>query len=502
MQLEPWEEFNRQLVDHVRPPGWTNPTPVGRYNLVAIGGGTAGIIAALGAAGLGGRAALVERHLLGGDCLNYGCVPSKALLRAARAAYQVTRGEEYGFRLAGETRVDFAAVMQRMRRLRARMARHDSAARFASLGVDVFLGEARFVDRQRIQVGDQVLEFHRAVIASGARAAVPNLEGLREAGFCTNETIFSLQTLPRRLIVLGGGPIGCELGQAFRRLGSEVHLVQRSERLLPKEEPGASRMIQDQLQREGLHLHLGWEALRAERTGSGKSVLIQRASEAKKLIADEILIALGRRANIEGLGLEQAGVAHDERGVAVNDFLRTTNRSVYAAGDVCSTWQFTHAAEAMARICLRNALFLGRQRVSSLVIPRTTYTDPEVAEVGLTSAQAEAAGIPIQTWHADLADVDRAILDGETEGFACLHTRRGNGRILGATVVATHAGEMLGELVQLITRRRTIADLANVIRCYPTQSEVLKRIASAYERTRLTPRAARLFRGWLKWRRS
>lgn len=500
-QIAPDDEHNSVLTGHAHPADWRNPTPRGKYHLIAIGGGTAGIITALGAAGLGARAALVERRLLGGDCLNFGCVPSKALVRAARAAYDVRNSAEFGQPAGDVPPFEFPAAMQRMRRLRAQISHHDSAQRFAGLGVDVYLGDAKFTSPKTLSVDGQTLEFRRAVICTGGRPADPDIEGLAELGYLTNETVFSLTTLPRRLIVIGAGPIGCELAQCFRRFGSEVHLVNRSDGLLAKEDPQAAAIVRDQFQREGVHLHLGWTPLRAARTGDSKSLVIERKGEKKELIADAVLVGVGRRPNIEGLGLEVAGVQHDSSGVMVNDRLQTSNRRIYAAGDVCSRQQFTHAADAMARLCIQNALFLGRKRLSSLVIPHCTYTDPEVAHVGLTPAEAEGQGVAIDTYRVELSAVDRPVLDGEQHGFAAVHTRRGTGHVVGATIVAARAGEMIGEITLLMQKRLSLGALASVVHCYPTQVEVLKRIADTYQRTRLTPRVASVLHTWLRWLR-
>ncbi|HET6882479.1 MAG TPA: mercuric reductase [Pirellulales bacterium] len=501
MLLAPPDEHDRLLIENAHPSDWTNPTPAGRYNLVAIGGGTAGIISALGAAGLGGRAALVERHLLGGDCLNYGCVPSKALLRSARAVYQLSLGEQYGFKIAGTLLCDFGAVMDRMRRLRTQISRHDSASRFQSEGVDVYFGEARFVARDRLQVGEDELTFRRAVIATGGRPVMPEIPGIEAIECLTNETVFSLSELPRRLIVIGGGPVGCELAQAFRRFGSDVHLVHRGESLLAKEEPAASRLVETQFEREGIHLHLGWNTESAEKVGDSKGLVIVRRGEKKKLLADAVLAAAGRKPNVEGLGLEAAGVRFSQEGIEVDDRLRTSNAAIYAAGDVCSPYQFTHAADAMARLCVENALFWGRKCMSRLLIPRCTYTDPEVAQVGLTAREAAERGLEIDTYRVELAEVDRAVVDGEEAGFAVVYTRRGSGRVLGATIVAEHAGEMIGEITLLMNRKLSLSALAATIHCYPTQVEVLKRIADKYSRTRLTPLVAAVARKWLEWQR-
>ena len=513
--LVPRDEHNRELLAHAHPPDWQNRAPQPLYDLVVIGGGTAGLVSAAGLAGLGGKVALVERHLLGGDCLNYGCVPSKALLRAARAAHDVARAGEFGIGVVSKTasggreppeshRVDFAHVMSRMRRIRAGISHHDSAQRFTSLGVDVFLGHAQFNSQQSIAVAGQTLRFKRALIATGGRAAVPNVPGLAEAGYLTNETVFSLTELPPRLIVLGGGPIGCELAQAFQRFGSQVKLVQRGPRLLPNDEPDAAKLLDRQFRREGIGLLYGAKTLRIETAGASKRLVVECEGREQTLEADAILVATGRTPNVEGLGLEAVGIEHGSRGVTVNDFLQTTNPRIYAAGDIAGSYQFTHAADAMARLCVQNAFFsfgpFGRKRVSDLVVPWTTYTDPEVAHVGLTAESAAKQGIAIDTYREELSRVDRAVLDGEEDGFAMIHCRRGTPRVLGCTIVARHAGEMIGEAALLMTAGLKLSDLAHTIHCYPTQVEVLKRLGDQYNKSRLTPRVAALLKAVIDWR--
>lgn len=496
----PDDDANRQLTDNVHPPDWANPEPAPRYNLVVIGAGTAGLVAAAGAAGLGAKVALIERHLMGGDCLNYGCVPSKAVIRAAAQAQVVREAEPFGISVAGPVRVDFGTAMARMRRLRAGISRHDSAARFKSLGVDVFIGQARFAGVDTVDVDGRTLRFARAVIATGARAGKLPVPGLEEAGFLTNETVFSLTAAPRRLAVIGAGPIGCELAQAFRRLGSEVVVVGLDDRLLPREDGDAAAVLSRRFAEEGVETRLGAELLAVRKQSDGKKLIFRRQDREENVVADEVLLAVGRVPNLEGLGLEAAGVAHGRRGIQVDDKLRTTNRRVYAAGDVASRFQFTHAADAMARIVLQNALFFGRKKASELVIPWCTYTDPEVAHVGLTASGASERGAEVRTFTVELSGVDRAVLDGETEGFARVHVNR-KGRILGATVVARHAGEMIGEIVLAMNAGLGLGAIANTILPYPTQAEVLKRVGDAYNRTRLTPRVSWLLDWILKWRR-
>lgn len=511
IELLPHDEHNARLIANVHPPDWRNPTPQRLYDLVVIGGGTAGLVSAAGTASLGGKVALVERHLLGGDCLNYGCVPSKALIRAARAAYDARQLGELGIRSQGsgdrsqeEPVVDFAAVVARMRRLRAGISDHDSAKRFEGLGVDVLLGNARFTGPQAVAVGEATLPFKRAIIATGARAAAVDVPGLAAAGYLTNETIFSLTTLPRRLAVIGGGPIGCELAQAFQRLGSEVTLVQRSSRLIPKDEPEASSILLKQFEREGIRVLLNATPVRAETSETGKQLTVSGAGLQQTLTADAILVAAGRALNIEKLGLEAAGVQYTDRGVTVNDYLQTANPRIYAAGDIAGRYQFTHAADAMARLSIQNAFFsfgpFGKKRLSKLVVPWTTYTDPEVAHVGLTPETANEQGIAIDTYREQLARVDRAILDGEQQGFASIHCRRGTPRVVGCTIVARHAGEMIGEIALFMTAGLKLGTLARTIHCYPTQVEVLKRLGDQYNKTRLTPRAASLLKAIIGWR--
>jgi pyruvate/2-oxoglutarate dehydrogenase complex dihydrolipoamide dehydrogenase (E3) component len=477
--LEPWDEHNRALVENVRPPQWKNPKPAGRYNLVVIGAGTAGLVSAAGAAALGAKVALIERHLMGGDCLNYGCVPSKAILRAARAVAEVRAAERFGVHTSNVA-VDFPKIMERMRRLRAQISPHDSAKRFRELGVDVFLGDAKFTSPQTVEVNAAKLTFAKCIIATGARAAIPKIDGLDS--YLTNETVFNLTTLPRRLAVIGGGPIGCELAQAFRRFGSEVSIIEAAERIMPREDPDAAQILDSVVRNEGIRIFTRAKIARIE------NKQIHLAPEA--IDADQILVAVGRAPNVEGLNLEAADVAYTKTGVTVDDYLRTTNRRIYAAGDICLPYKFTHIADASARIAIQNALFAGRKKWTSLVVPWCTYTDPEVAYVGDTSDQ-----VLVQR----MENVDRAILDNAPEGLLKLYLRKD--RVFGATLVAPHAGETVSELTLAITSNLRISSLAQTIHCYPTQAEIIKKAADAYNRRRLTPGVRRWLGRWLSWSR-
>jgi pyruvate/2-oxoglutarate dehydrogenase complex dihydrolipoamide dehydrogenase (E3) component len=497
LRVEPWDEYNQELTANVHPSDWQNPKPAKMYNLVVIGAGPAGLVAAAGAAGLGAKVALIEKHLIGGDCLNVGCVPSKCIIRSSRSAAELKSALNSND-LSKDLLPDFSKVMERMRRIRANISEHDSAKRFSDLGVDVFLGSGKFTGSSTIEVAGAELNFKKALVATGARSATPDVPGLDEAGCLTNETIFSLTELPKRLAVYGGGPIGCELAQAFQRLGSKVTVIARS-RLVSKDDPDASDVLRAVFEKEGIDVRLGTVIKSITKSGSLKAISIETNEGEEKIEVDEVLVAVGRAPNVDGLGLEAAGIEYDGRkGVTVNDSLRTTNPNVYAAGDVCMSHKFTHTADAAARIVLANALFKSRKKLSTLVVPRCTYTDPEIAHVGYYN---DEAGADCDTYKVDLSDVDRALTDGETEGFAKINTQKGTDRIVSATIVGSHAGETISEVSVAIAAKIGLGGLANVIHPYPTQSEVLKRAADAYNKTRLTPLVAKILKSWLAWQR-
>lgn len=512
----PDDAANRALVANVHPPDWANPTPAGRYHLAVVGAGTAGLVTAAIAASLGARVALIERHLMGGDCLNVGCVPSKAVLAAAKRVHAARAAASLRLGPAPGAEADFGAAMQRMREIRARISHEDSAARYArEFGVHVYLGEARFTGPDRLEVDGRELRFRRAVIATGARASAPPIPGLAEAGYRTNETIFELTERPARMAVIGGGPIGCELAQAFQRLGVRVHLLEVGAHVLEREDADAAELVQRALVRDGVDLVAGCAIERVETvcpphrpTGGGggerasgaKRVHVKRADgSADALEVDEILVAVGRAPNVEGLGLEATGVDFDPRkGVQVDDRLRTTNPRIYAAGDVCMAWKFTHAADAAAKIVVQNALFGGRRKLSSLVMPWCTYTDPEIAHVGLYERDAAAQGLELDTYVTPFAKVNRAATDGEEEGFVKVHVKKGSDRIVGATIVGSHAGELVTAVTLAMVTGQGLGAFGSVIYPYPTLAEGLKATAGAYTRTRLTPLAKRLFALWFR----
>ncbi|MDZ7780633.1 MAG: mercuric reductase [Gemmatimonadota bacterium] len=495
-------DHDRDLLDNVRPHDWVNPEPRDRYDLVVVGAGTAGLVSAAIGAGLGARVALVERDRMGGDCLNVGCVPSKGLLRASRSwAEAHSSHERFGGPLARGDE-DYATAVGRMREIRAAISDVDAAERFRSLGIDVFLGEARFDSDRSVSVDGHRLPFRRAVLATGARAMVPPIAGLETIDFLTNETVFDLDEVPERMLVLGAGAIGCELAQAFARFGSSVVLLDMEEHVLPREEPDAARVVQRAMERDGVEFLGRTKVVEASSgEGGGKRVLVESEGGRRTLEGDEVLLALGRTPNLD-LDLDAAGIAFGRRGVEVDARLRTTNPRVYAVGDVASPFQFTHAADAQARLAVRNALFFGRGKSTELTIPWATYTSPELARVGLSEAEAADKGVEIETVTIDFADVDRARLDGDEDGFVRIHLEAGKDRIVGATVVHPHGGELIGQISQLMTLGVGLDSLSDVVFPYPTIAESLRKAADARRRSRLTERVSWAFNQYFRlWRR-
>jgi len=491
----PNDAHNQLLVANVHPSDWVNPEPSGRYNIAVIGAGTAGLITAVVAASLGAKVALIEKHLMGGDCLNVGCVPSKGIIRAARAWADLRKAEEFGIRIPPAVEYDFGAAMARMRKLRARISHNDSAQRYSRLGVDLYIGSGQFTGPHSIQVeglaGNRTLRFVKAAICTGARAAAPQIPGLQEAGYLTNETVFSLTTLPPRLAVIGAGPIGCELAQSFARFGSQVYLIEAQHGILPNEDRDAAQIVEQQMAKDGVQLFCCGKDLQVGKRGGGKHLRVDSHGRQYDLEVDEILVGVGRTPNVDGLGLEAIGVEFDKNGVKVNDRLQTNCLSIFAAGDVCSRYKFTHAADAMAQIVIQNALFphpfgLGYASVNSLIMPWCTFTTPEVAHVGMYEKDAKEKGLEVETYTFKLDEVDRAILDGEDEGFARVHIQKGSDKILGATIVAAHAGEMIGEFSVLMKAGLGAKVIAGTIHPYPTQAEVNKKVVNLWRKAHFT----------------
>lgn len=476
----------------------------GVYNVVVIGAGTAGLVTAAGTAGLGGRVALIERNLMGGDCLNFGCVPSKALISSARLIQQIRDAEKWGLDRQSPQFV-FEKVFDRMRARRAKIAPNDSQERFESLGVDVFHGEARFVSPHEVELNGQRLRARNFVIATGSRAVVPKIRGIESVPYFTNETIFdSLKRKPENMIVLGGGPIGCELAQTFQRLGVEVTIIQRGDQLLPREDRDVAEFVERRLIEEGVRVIKNADAQSVATSDSGKVAIQLLDRQSGRLaeptfFADALLVAAGRTPNLRSLDLESVRIDVTERVLSVNDYLQTSQRHIYAVGDVIGPFLFTHMADAQARVVVRNILvpfqFL-RQKMDYSVVPWCTYVDPEVAHVGFGEKEAKRQNIDCDLFIVPLEDVDRAVVESEEAGFAKIFTEKGSDKILGATIVAPHAGDLLHEFVLAMKTATSLGTIASTIHAYPTFAELARKAGEKYNKTRLTPTAKKAFT-WL-----
>lgn len=472
-----------------------------RYHLLIIGAGPAGLATAHAAARNHARVALIERGLLGGTCLNRGCIPSKTLIRTSRLYREMRDSEQFGGRVPGGITVDFGATMERVRRVRARLRERDSAESLAAHGIDLYRGEARFAGPDSVMVGnDTRLRFEKALIATGARPVRPRIPGLEEAGYLTYENVFDLTECPKRLLVIGGGPVGCELAQALARLGSQVTLAQVEPMFLAQEERDAAQLLSDALARDGIEIHLDTRTAAVRLEGDDKVADLVGDSMNRTVAVDEILVGVGTTPNVEGLNLGAAGVAHDAaKGIPVDDFLRTTNPRIFAAGDVCTENKFPHIESAAARIVVDNALFRGRKRLSAEAVPWCTFTDPEIAHVGMYVIEARKKKIPVKTFTILMHEVDRAITDGEEEGFVKLHVREGTGKILGATVVARHAGDLINEISLAMSAGLDLHALSRVNQPYPTQSQAIKMAADAYVSSVRGATRTWLTTKWLSW---
>jgi pyruvate/2-oxoglutarate dehydrogenase complex dihydrolipoamide dehydrogenase (E3) component/uncharacterized membrane protein YdjX (TVP38/TMEM64 family) len=482
--------------------GYARPKRFDR-NLVVIGAGSAGLVAAYIAAAVKAKVTLIEKHRMGGDCLNTGCVPSKALIRSARFLGDVARAQALGFRKA-TAEFDFAEIMARMRRVIRTVEPHDSVERYTQLGVECVEGAARITSPWTVEVGGRRIATRAVVVATGARPFVPPIPGLRDAGYLTSDTVWELTALPRRLVVLGGGPIGCELAQCFARFGAEVTVVEMLPRLLPREDEEISALVEERFRREGIRLLTGHRAAACRAEGGRKILVCEREGAATEIECDEILVAVGRAANTTGFGLEELGIhLAAARTIEVNEYLQTRIPTIYACGDAVGPYQFTHAASHQAWFAAVNALFGGlrRFRVDYSVIPWCTFTDPEVARVGLNELEARERGVPYEVTRYGVDDLDRAIADEAAEGVVKVLTVPGKDRILGATIVAAHAGEMITEFVSAMKHSIGLGKILGTIHIYPTMSEANKYAAGAWKRAHTSARTMRLlerYHGWLR----
>src|ERR1700676_525915 len=490
--------YDLELIANVRPPGWENPLPRTPYHLLVIGAGPAGLIAARTAAMLGAKVALIERDRLGGGSFNSASVPSNTSIRTSRNYADMRGAVNFGAEAPENIQISFALAMDRVRRIRTRISRANSAARLADMGIDLFFGAARFPGADVVDVGGACLSFKKAMIATGSRPKPVTIPGLTECGFIHAEGGFKLTKLPQSILVIGGGPGGCGGAQMFARLGARTIIAMPEPLFLPKEERDAAHMVSDALARDGVEIHLNTRAAEARIEDGRKAIDLVSDGDVTTVTVDGIFVGTGREPVVDGLDLDKAGIASSaEAGIQVDDFLRTTNRKVYAAGDVCLEHKFTTTAYASGRLVVRNALFPGRKRMSSQLIPWCTYTDPEIAHVGLYVKQARERDIRVKTFTVPMHDVDRAVIDSEESGFVKIHVRDGSDKILGATIVARHAGEMINEISLAMVAGIGLQKLAQVVRAYPTQAEAIRMAAEHYNETRLTPLRRWLLRRWL-----
>ncbi len=499
----------RKLVDWARAPrvyaGHRRPKSFDR-NLIVIGAGSGGLVSAYIAAAVKARVTLIEKNRMGGDCLNTGCVPSKALIRSARFASQLSRAGEFGFEPVS-SRPDFAQVMARVHDVIRAIEPHDSVQRYTGLGVECIQGEARLVDPWTVEVNGQRLSARGIVIATGARPFVPPIAGLAEAGYLTSDTLWELRELPRRLVVLGGGPIGCELTQAFARLGSEVTQVEMLPRLMLREDPEVSALVQARFAAEGVDVRLNTRASAVVVEQGQKFLVCEQDGQTQRIAFDRIIVAVGRAARLEGFGLQQVGV-RTGRTVEVNQCLQTNFPHIYAVGDVAGPYQFTHTAAHMAWYAAVNSLFEpllalrgGRFRVDYSVIPWATFTEPEVARVGLNETEARDQGIDFEVTRFDLGELDRAIADGEAHGFVKVLTVPGKDRILGATIVGEHAGDLIAEYVLAMRHGLGLNKILGTIHIYPTMAEANKYAAGQWKQAHKPERLLRWVERFHAWRR-
>lgn len=465
----------------VFPDDYTNPTPQEKYHLVVIGAGPAGLITAIGAAGLGAKVALIEAHAMGGDCLNVGCVPSKALLHAAK--------EVKGGKLEPREAFDWA------HKVRTDIAHHDSVEKYSDAGVDVFLGKGVFSSDNLVKVGDIELRAKAFVIATGSQPFIPPISGLKESEPHTNETIFDLDDAPKKLGILGAGPIGCEMAQAFADLGSEVHVFEMAPQILPRETAEAAGLVQASLEEKGVTFHTGTACDSVTKDNNTYSV----TSGNKTMQVDQLLAAIGRAANFRSLGLENTSVKTHDRGITVDEHFRTNANNIYAIGDVSSRYQFTTYADAQARAVIQNALFPGNKKTNPEILPMCTYTKPEIAHIGLTVADAEQKSIAFDKYRYDFKELDRARTEDDDIGFVEVLTEKGSDKILGATLVGNDAGDQIAPISVMMSNKLGLGSLSNTLFCYPSRSEYLKRLSDSYNRTKLTPTVSKWMKRWLSW---
>ena len=496
--LPPGDAHNKKLRDNVHPENWKTKPSTETYDMISIGAGTAGLVSSGGAAMLGGRSALIERHMMGGDCLVTGCVPSKTLIMSAHVAHSARHASEFGVNV-GDVSVDFGAVMERLRRVRADMAHHDGAERLSKMGVDVLFGNAKFTGPNSIDLDGTTVKFRRAMICAGGRPMVPDIPGLRD-NCLTSESFFNLTELPEQFMVIGGGPIGCELAHAMQRLGSKVTILQRGQKIMDKDDPEAGEIMLEVFKEEGVEVRFGSELQKVEKRDGRLHCTIKHGDHEHELVVDQIMVATGRIPNLESLDLEAAGVEYHKRGIKVDKHHRTSNKRIFAAGDICSPFQFTHAAYAQAEYATLNALMPWPYRMNAKdrVMSWVTYTDPEVAHAGIPYSEIEKQKENFDTYELPMKNNDRAQTESEHRGFCRIHCKKGSDKIVAATIVGVNAGEMIAEISLAITNGMGLKHVQKTVHAYPTRVEIIRNVAQEWQFTTLTPFMKSMFSKWLK----
>lgn len=501
-RILPESPYNERLLENAHPPEWINPEPRKIYDLIVIGGGPAGIVCATFAAGKGKKVALIEEALLGGECFNIGCIPSKSIIRTSRLYSDLINAENFGGRVPKGVNVDFASVMARMQQIRSQLSEHVSAEHLQRKGIDIYFGRAEFASERSIKIAGHSLKFRKSIIATGSRPAIPDIPGLQDVDYLTNETIFNLKALPASMLVIGGGSIGCELAQAFCRLGSQVTIVQTDPMFLNNTERDGAQILSESMAQDGISIHLNSTVLKIRNDGDKKFADIISAGYITTVMVTDILIGVGQNPNTQNLNLNAAGIRCDMQGaIQIDQYFATSNHRVFAVGTVCNVSDWNHIPIGSAQTAVQNALSADHRKIDSTAIPWCIYTDPEIAHIGIQVVQARAMNMPVKTFTILMHEVDRAVADSEDRGFVKIHVREGTDKILGATIVSRHAGDIINGISLAMEANIGLREFAKIHYPYPTQGEALKKAAFACLRSLRLSWLQRVCRHLKFWKR-